>query len=376
MNRIRKRYSKIILSFLLAPAFLGNVFAQGKPVWRGSRVLKGEVEVVRNPKEPLFRDEIVQFCEDLRLDTSSDPYNEIAAIRAIEVDESGNIFVLDSKNHCIHVFDSDGKLLRVIGRQGQGPGEFIEPERLYISPNGELLVWDSKQISVFSLNGDYSRGYPSSILDEIQKCAIDRDNIILGIRFPIMEKPYARELIKFDSEFRPVKVFEKYIIPPSKDNKFNPVRPIAMELGLTVAGLFLVATQDRYELRFYDSSGSLKKLILKDHENLPVTKKDKEEMLKGAPAEYVRQCRFSETFPAWHRIFCGAGDHIFVETYEQTENDRGLFYDVFDESGRYIAKTPISKGWVLHFKGGHVYLSEANEEGYHILKRMKIIWGN
>ena len=51
----------------------------------------------------------------------------------IEVDHTRSlIYVADSGNNRILVFDFDGKLQKIIGREGQGPAEFSRPSGLVI----------------------------------------------------------------------------------------------------------------------------------------------------------------------------------------------------------------------------------------------------
>ena len=46
-------------------------------------------------------------------------------IAGIVVDDDGRVYMGDQHNNTVHVFDSDGSCLRRIGRQGEGPGEFL-----------------------------------------------------------------------------------------------------------------------------------------------------------------------------------------------------------------------------------------------------------
>ncbi|MCK4471945.1 MAG: 6-bladed beta-propeller, partial [Anaerolineae bacterium] len=47
--------------------------------------------------------------------------------RGIAVDQDGNVYVADSGNNRIQVFDSSGKFLTQWGGEGDGPGQFKEP---------------------------------------------------------------------------------------------------------------------------------------------------------------------------------------------------------------------------------------------------------
>ena len=56
----------------------------------------------------------------------------------IIIDSKGFIYILDSGNHRIQKFDSDGKYITTIGNKGQGPGEFYYPLSIDIDPKGYL----------------------------------------------------------------------------------------------------------------------------------------------------------------------------------------------------------------------------------------------
>ncbi|MGB9893865.1 MAG: 6-bladed beta-propeller, partial [Candidatus Saccharicenans sp.] len=57
------------------------------------------------------------------------------------------IFVLDTMNHRIQVFDLDGHFLRSIGQRGKGPGEFNSPEGLFVDrEKGLLFVADTRNL--------------------------------------------------------------------------------------------------------------------------------------------------------------------------------------------------------------------------------------
>lgn len=61
-------------------------------------------------------------------------------------------------NHCIQVFDLDGNLIRMFGRQGQEDGQFYTPKGIYVS-NDEIYVADTgnKRVQVFNLEGNFIR---------------------------------------------------------------------------------------------------------------------------------------------------------------------------------------------------------------------------
>ncbi|MGD2246201.1 MAG: M56 family metallopeptidase [Candidatus Aminicenantes bacterium] len=58
------------------------------------------------------------------------------------MDKDGIIFIMDSGNHRIQVFDPAGNYLKTIGREGQGPGEFQQLFSMDINDEGHLYVYD------------------------------------------------------------------------------------------------------------------------------------------------------------------------------------------------------------------------------------------
>lgn len=75
------------------------------------------------------------------------------------------LFLLDTKNHCIFVWDiATGEYLRHIGQKGYGPGEFAFEDTvgvLYLSGQ-EMIIIDEiiKKVHYWSLDGQYKRTAP------------------------------------------------------------------------------------------------------------------------------------------------------------------------------------------------------------------------
>jgi len=76
-------------------------------------------------------------------DESTDDNVFFSGIAQVLEAPSGDIYVLDMDGSCVNIFDNQGKLIRKIGREGQGPGEFNRPFGIAIQPDGNLLVADS-----------------------------------------------------------------------------------------------------------------------------------------------------------------------------------------------------------------------------------------
>lgn len=63
-------------------------------------------------------------AEDLRIGDVDDPDVGFSRIGSVDVDRDGQVFVYELLDRQIRVYDSDGRPVRRIGREGEGPGEF------------------------------------------------------------------------------------------------------------------------------------------------------------------------------------------------------------------------------------------------------------
>ncbi|MFC1554547.1 NHL repeat-containing protein [candidate division KSB1 bacterium] len=76
--------------------------------------------------------------------------------RDLAVDKAGNVYIVDQSNHRIQKYSPDGKYISTIGREGEGPGEFIFPNSIDISNDDILYVNDSNNLRVVRLTTDGS----------------------------------------------------------------------------------------------------------------------------------------------------------------------------------------------------------------------------
>lgn len=70
---------------------------------------------------------------------------------ALALDAAGNVYVADTQNHRVEVFDADGGFLTQWGGYGSAPGQFNRPMGIAVSPDGRVYVADTynNRIQVF-----------------------------------------------------------------------------------------------------------------------------------------------------------------------------------------------------------------------------------
>lgn len=79
----------------------------------------------------------------------------ISDIRDVKVGKDGNIYVLDSRNFRIIVFNNEGVVTGAFGRSGEGPGEFRQPVHMELTEEVNLYVLDGalNRITAFTPDG-------------------------------------------------------------------------------------------------------------------------------------------------------------------------------------------------------------------------------
>jgi DNA-binding beta-propeller fold protein YncE len=70
----------------------------------------------------------------------------------LAVDDDGNLYVCDTLNDRIEVFDADGTFIRAFGKAGDGPGYFARPKGIAIDSDGHIWVADGVQDRVQVFN--------------------------------------------------------------------------------------------------------------------------------------------------------------------------------------------------------------------------------
>ena len=75
----------------------------------------------------------------------------------VAIDSNQNLYVVDSENHRIQKFDSEGNFLTKWGQQGGSNGEFEYPEGVAVDSQNNIYVTDSENhnIQKFDSNGDF-----------------------------------------------------------------------------------------------------------------------------------------------------------------------------------------------------------------------------
>jgi hypothetical protein len=97
----------------------------------------------------------------MRIAPSIDDTSRFSAVTDFEIDAANRVWVYDFQGRRMFLFDSAGRLVRRIGRHGQGPGEFQHGNGLVALADTGVAILDSQnaRVSFFASNGDFRTSF-------------------------------------------------------------------------------------------------------------------------------------------------------------------------------------------------------------------------
>ena len=365
-----KTITKIISIVLFLSILIITICCrQQKTEWKGTIKDVNGLTTVKNPKEPMYREDVFSLEEELSIGESegSEEYM-FSRIRTIAVDEEERIYVLDYRESHIKVFDRNGEYLRTIGKKGEGPGELNRPRSLSINQNELMVLEISRRLSFFSHEGEFLRNLSTKEIWALRSRLDSKGNIIVteGLMDP---ENSCYKLKKFDAEMNLLTEIASSPAPqPGK--AFNPFMPAAYWLIDNDDNIVYGYPKD-YEIQIYNPKGKLIKKITKEYDPVEITEEEKEEVTNDMPPEI--KVDFSKYHSAFRQFTLDDEGRILVQTWEKIKDGKGYYCDVFNPEGRYIAKIPLRMRPIV-FKRRKLYTIEEDEEGFQVVKRHKINW--
>jgi sugar lactone lactonase YvrE len=80
---------------------------------------------------------------------------DFAAPQGVAVDKDGNLYVADTLNNRVEIFDADGAFISWFGKHGDGPGYFARPKGIAVDSDGHIWVADqmTDRLQAFNREG-------------------------------------------------------------------------------------------------------------------------------------------------------------------------------------------------------------------------------
>ena len=308
------------------------------------------------------------------------PDASFVEISALDVLKDGTVYVLDTKDSRVKVFDAEGKFLRAFGKAGQGPGELNQPVGILITPEKEVLVEDAlnQRLAVFGLDGTFSRHISTAKALGLSGIQMDGRGLIVARSMGLGEAgKMSMDVRTYDKDFNPKVKLTSFEFPISLQAKINPFSAMNLLYALDGHGFLYFGSQPGYEIKVLSLEGKLLKTIGREYDPIAITKEDKDEMLGLIPnvsgVNVKDMIQFPEEFPPFGNFVLADEGRLLVRTYEKGRAKKEYYWDVFDAEGRYIAKVPILHDIRL-WRDGTAYFFVEDEDGYKTLRCCRARW--
>jgi hypothetical protein len=373
MQRGKKMKIKAVVITVMITA-IGIVACTSQELeWEGTIEEIDGVQVVKNPNEPMYGEDILSLEEEISIGEAVGREEYMfSQVDKIAVGNNGDIYVLDIRGNHVKVFSKFGGYIQTIGKGGEGPGEFIRPRNLVCTTQGKLAVGGMLRISFFSLSGEFINSVNPTASNLVQ-FKIDSLGKIIAMCMSFSDQFTTFEIKKFSPVLDELITYISVQKPRSGDDGIFPFGPVLSWELLNNDKVIWGYPEDGYKLKIYDDEGTLFRIIQKEYIPEKVTQNDIDRALNIIDMSLDTETSAPAEKPSFRKIFVDDEGKIFVQTWEFLPNAEGLFYDIFDADGRYISKAPLNFEPML-IKQGKLYTIAKDVDGYQYVKRYKVTW--
>jgi len=366
---LRKQFLVFFLVLIAAPlAFLSGQ----KKSYPAVTAMKDGVKTITNPEYPRDGRFIAKLTAEMSCGEEAKP--EMAMLNKpldLKVDNQGRVYVMDWGDVHIKVYDSQGRFLRTIGRQGQGPGEFDTPSFFNLTKSGKICILDGRQrrVTFLTSQGEYVSSFRF-------------DGFFSGLAFDgqdrlFLAKYAAAEELKLSTEFREVPYVTSIFRTDASGKEMVYMTDFLGEFqvmkamsgggimggrglysiiwGVNIQGKLYGGFNETYRLSAYGPDGKAEFTFSREFKPL------KNSRYKGLPGQ-------KKTMPAFARtIVFDEEENLWLELYKD-DTIKYFTYDIFSPEGIYLKQIRIDQR-IFQFKNGKIYSIVRPEEGYPSIKR-------
>lgn len=283
--------------------------------------------------------------------------------RVMSFDSWYNLYILDTYESRISVFDDKGRFARAFGRAGQGPEEFTNPNRLAIKDDRIYVFEGFTGLKILSLDGAYISKGVVNIENPLKLRAVgDHFYLLRGRTDPTFTK-LEFLLTREDEHFAGGQQLFRYEYPPGLR---GPNYDFGWHDWLLISedGTFLFPedNMNRYSIIKYGLTGRPELVFGRTYDICEYSKKARDRF----NSLYERQIKtgerqFPQSPPVVGNMFQDEKKNIWVIVGESSEDNRDPEFentiDIFSEKGEWLnsIKSKVLSRF-CHYHDGKIYV--------------------
>jgi hypothetical protein len=338
----------------------------------------------------------------LVLGAGSDTTHLFRVTTALRLDD-GRILVGDGGDHRLLLFDASGRLERLVGHEGEGPGEFKDLSLVSDAWPDSLLVWDAmaRRLSVFDRSGTFVRSFGLATTDSVPYASVTgvyadgsfaaASPVLLRGPVPTGRHAFRTTTYHFDRDGGYIAgtgdfaTSETYVETFPGGFSVAPVLFGRRTYRLVSGNGFVFVSTDRYELRFYRSDGVLVRIVRRTPLARVVTSgaraAEEKRLVDETPEsrrDEVRKTLASEDVPELLPEIAGAVSdglgRIWVQAFMPGDAQAGEPWWVYGTDGSLLGKVELPAGFRLTDAGSDFVLGVQKDDlGVESVVRMRLL---
>ena len=320
---------------------------------------------VANPAQGFAQSATLKLPELWRLGGDSEDEEEFfGVISDIDIDEAGQVYLLDSQLNQAKIYTKDGEFVRAIGHEGEGPGEFRMPSSMFFTKDNKVAVIQTMPGKIVQLTKDGQPGgdmpvpqAPDGGFQMIQGGDSRGGNIVLFMarqQFDQAAGKWSRSgfLTSVDATGKQGAEYA------TKENVINMAAAEMNDASWDTferrwevgpdGKVYACNSYDNYEITVYDKSGKVDKVITRDYKHLARTAKEKDFMNRMFShwAKMIPNCKvvINPMTKDIDNIYLRDDGSLWVLTSAGSHNlaagTLGTF-DVFNPEGQFVKQVTL-----------------------------------
>jgi hypothetical protein len=409
-----------LFSILLTACGASGDDTSSSPQWTAAIDTIGDTIVVRTVSGQVW-DSDRELVSEITIGVlEGDPEYQFGSVRAFDVDDAGRMFVYDSHGPVIRVYGPDGSWIRDIGREGEGPGEYKQPDSgLAVLPDGRVAIRDpgNGRITFYTSDGEYDGFYRiAGSFNTSNPMIADRSGtlatpIVTNLGTSVFEwksghaRYYADGTV--DTVETPDLGYEEAQLSGEKEGSSSinhvPFSPLQVDV-YSPFGYYIVGVNEDYSFDLLRPEGVLR--ISKPYESVPVdpgeAESERERMTdnfrQNFPGWKWNGPPIPDAKPAYHQVYPAADGRIWVRVpapsvrymdaaEHKAEEERlgnavnpfrePVRFDVFESTGEYLGRVSAPDGFSARwpqpvFRGDTVWAIVRDEYDVQRLHRFRM----
>lgn len=314
----------------------------------------------------------------------------IGQVASVTADELGRVYIADSDQNTIHLFEADGDYIESFGRDGEGPGEFRSLVRI-----------DHRDGTIYALDRNLNRitQFDSESLTVENTLGLSGVTNRTGMNRRSMPEtffvlPGERFLITFSMfasgtgqvHFQPVDIMDSDGRYEGADQIKIPVRQSIMrETGGNIGVIVppygrkstLVASEsgDIYTnwsehllIKQYAENGNYVQSWYSRQQGPPLSRSGLRDRYSEAFMEYIRGETLPDTWPLIRTFIVDDQERLWISLYS-SNHDEAEWFVIGSEGSVHSKFTRPSSHTIKKIAGDQIYILEEDGDGFDLLKR-------